>query len=124
MNFKPFLNFNLLSAFQNGILNKFHKLRSLRLSTYPKLQNFNIPTILEDVENIRELWIESVAPYTERFVSPEGVESNKLVQESASDLQTELYGFLPRKLNNLTISGAGFNRLADGILDVKSKNSL
>ena len=95
----------------------------MRLSTYPKLQYFNIPTILEDVENIRELWIESIAPYIERFVSPEGVESNKLVQESASDLKMELYGFLPRKLNNLTISGAGFNRLADGILDVNFKNS-
>jgi hypothetical protein len=89
------------------------------VSTYPKLQYFNLPTILEDVDNVRDLWIEAPAPYMERMVSLEGVESYKLVQESASDLKMELYGVLPRKLKNLTISGAGFNRLADGILDVR-----
>lgn len=93
-------------------------LRSLRLSTYPKLSYFNIPTILEDVDNVRDLWIEAPAPFMERVVSPEGVENYKLIQESASDLRMELYGLLPRKLKNLTISGAGFNRLADGIFDV------
>lgn len=42
-----------------------------------------------------------------------------MVQEAASDLRMELYGLLPRKLKDLTISGSGFNRLADGILDVR-----
>lgn len=51
-----------------------------------------------------------------KFVSKEGVESYELVQEAASDLRVELYGALPPKLKNLTISGAGFNRLADNIL--------
>lgn len=51
-------------------------------------------------------------------MTPDGLETYKLVQDSASDLRMELYGFLPRKLKNLTISGAGFNRLSDGIFDV------
>lgn len=93
-------------------------LRSLRLSTYPSLQYFNIPTILDDVENVRDLWIEAPAPYLDKLVTLEGLETYKMVQDSASDLRMELYGLLPRKLKNLTISGAGFNRLADGILDV------
>lgn len=54
-----------------------------------------------------------------KVVSKEGLETYQLVQDAASDLRTELYGLLPRKIKNLTISGAGFNRLAEGILDVR-----
>lgn len=102
-------------------MNKFQNLRSLRLSTYPGLSNFNIPTILEDVDNIRELWIESPAPKLLKVVTKEGLETYQFIQEAASDLRIELYGTLPRKLKELTISGTGFNRLADGILDVGEK---
>ena len=42
-----------------GALNKLNSLRSLRISTYPNIHNFNIPKILEDVENLRELCIVS-----------------------------------------------------------------
>lgn len=103
---------------QNGILNKFRNLRSLRISTYPGLAYFNIPTILDDVDNLRDLWIEAPAPKSVKVVSKEGLETYQLVQEPASDLRVELAGYLPKKVNNLTISGAGFNRLADGILHV------
>jgi hypothetical protein len=88
------------------------------LSTFPGLNNFNIPTVLEDVENLRNLWIEAPKARNVKVVTKEGLETFQLVQEPASDLRLELYGMLPRKLKNLTISGAGFNRLADGILDV------
>lgn len=84
------------------------------------LTTFNIPTLLEDVENIRELWIESPAAKLLKVVTKEGLETYQLIQEPASDLRAELYGALPRKLKSLTISGAGFNRLADGILNVNS----
>lgn len=100
-------------------MNKFENLRSLRLSTYPGLSNFNIPTILEDVDNLRELWIESPAPKLVKVVTKENLETYQLIQESASDLRMELYGTLPRKLKFFTISGSGFNRIADGILDVR-----
>lgn len=104
-------------------MSKFQCLRSLRLSTYPGLTSFNIPTILDDVDNLRELWIESPAAKLVKVVTKEGLETYQLVQESASDLRLELYGLLPRKLKILTISGSGFNRLADGILDVRQKSS-
>lgn len=103
---------------QNGVLNKFQNLRSLRLSTYPGLYNFNIPQILDEVDNVRELWIEAPAPKMLKIVTKEKLETWQLVQDSASDLRNELIGLLPRKLKDLTISGAGFNRLADGILEV------
>lgn len=93
------------------------------MSTYPGLVNFNIPTILEDVENLRDLWIEAPAAKLVKIVTKEGLETYQLIQEAASDLSRELYGELPRKVKNLTISGAGFNRLADGILDVSGKSS-
>lgn len=105
-------------------MNKFQNLRSLRLSTYPGLNNFNIPTILDDVENVRDLWIEAPAPKLVKVVTKDGLETYQLVQESASDLRTELSGTLPRKLKNLTISGAGFNKLADRILDGVQATSL
>lgn len=100
------------------MLNKFQNLRSLRLSTFPGLSNFNIPQILDDVDNVRELWIEAPAPKMVKVVSKEGLETWQLIQEPASDLRAELYGMLPRKLKDLTISGAGFNQLADGVLEV------
>lgn len=110
--------FQIFFHFQNGILNKLKNLRSLRLSTYPGLSNFNIPTILEDVDNLRELWIEAPAPKLTKIVTKEGLETYQMIQDPASDLRMELQGELPRKVKSLTISGAGFNRLADGILDV------
>ncbi|CRK93089.1 CLUMA_CG006599, isoform A [Clunio marinus] len=113
-----------LVVIENGILNKLRNLRSLRLSTYPGLTDFNIPTILDGVENIRELWIESPASKLVKIVSKEGVETYKNVQETASDLRSELYGTLPRKIRTLTIGGAGFTRLADGIFDAVQASSL
>lgn len=76
--------------------------------------------MLDDVDNVRDLWIEAPAPKLVKVVTKEGLETYQLVQDSASDLRTELYGLLPRKIKNLTISGAGFNRLAEGILDVSN----
>lgn len=108
----------LESFFQNGILSKFKDLRSLRLSTFPGVSNFNIPTIIEDCENLRTLWIDAPGPKMVKVISKEGVETYQLTQDYASDLRQELNGILPRKLKNLTFSGAGFNRLSEDILDV------
>ena len=53
-----------------------------------------------------------------KVTSKEGFETYQLAQDSASDLRVELFGYLPNKVRSITISGAGFNRLADGIFDV------
>lgn len=79
---------------------------------------FNIPTILDNVDSLRELWIESPAPKQVKVTSKEGFETYKLVQDAASDLRQELFGYLPRKVRKITISGPGFNTLAEGIFDV------
>lgn len=99
-------------------MNKLRSLRSLKLSTYPKLTQFNIPVILEDVDGLRELIIEAPVPRMVKVTSKEGFETYQLAQDSASDLGMEMFGYLPNKVRSITISGAGFNRLADGIFDV------
>lgn len=93
-------------------------MRELTVSTYPELKYFNIPTLLEETYALRTLRVESPAPRVVKVTTKEGVDSYQLVQDAASDLQTELYGPLPRKLKYFIISGAGFDRLADGIFEV------
>lgn len=100
------------------MLNKLGSLRTLKLSTYPNLHHFNIPLILEDVDGLRELIIEAPAPKYVKVTSKEGFETYQLVQDSASDLRKELYGYLPDKVRSITISGPGFNRLDEGIFNV------
>lgn len=99
-------------------MSQLQALRTLRVSTYPKLNNFNLPVILDDVDGLRELIIEAPTPKMVKVVSKEGFETYQHVQDSASDLRKELYGYLPMKVRSITISGAGFNVLSDGIFDV------
>lgn len=101
-----------------GALNKLNSLRSLRISTYPNIQNFNIPKILEDVENLRDLCIVSPAPQIQQTIGKDGMEVTQMIPVMASDLKKEMDGYLPLKLRNITISGIGFNKLAEGIFNV------
>lgn len=82
--------------------------------------SFNIPIILKNVDSVRELWIESPAPKMIKVVSKEGFETYQWVQDAASDLKQELMGYLPTKVRSITISGPGFNKLAEGIFDVNN----
>jgi len=86
-------------------------LRSLKISTYSNINNFNIPRILENVENLRELWIES------QLVSG-GDEKTALNKMLSTDLRKEMEGYFPLKLKNITFSGNGFSNLAANILEV------
>lgn len=101
-----------------GALNKLKSLRYLRISTYPNIQNFNIPKILEDVENLRELCLVSPSPQIQQVVGKDGIEVTQITPIMASDLKREMDGVLPLKLRNITISGSGFNKLAEGIFSV------
>jgi hypothetical protein len=83
------------------------------MSTYPKINNFNIPKVLENVENLRYLWIE--APQS---VSADGQSKGG---GASVDLKREMEGRLPLKLKNITISGTGFTKLADNIFRVGIK---
>ncbi|XP_055618814.1 chaoptin [Toxorhynchites rutilus septentrionalis] len=99
-----------LNGFENGVLNKLHFLRTLRISSYPHIPSFNIPKILESAHNLRELWIQAPKSF-EPFDH-----SSKPVSAVPSDLRGEMDGLLPRKLKSITFGGFGFNRLADNIL--------
>ncbi|XP_062700932.1 chaoptin-like isoform X2 [Aedes albopictus] len=106
-----------LNGFENGALNKIHFLRTLKISTYPNIQNFNIPRVLENAHNLRELWIEAPKPPSKsRPESPVGPKTPKPVSIPSSDMRREMDGTLPQKLKSITFSGSGFNRLADNIL--------
>ncbi|ETN67288.1 chaoptin [Anopheles darlingi] len=91
-----------LQFIETGVLNKLHHLRSLRLSTYPALASFNIPRILENANNLRELWIE--APKSPASPASSGIGAKGMDGE------------LPRKLRTITIGGTGFSRLSDTVL--------
>lgn len=73
---------------------------------------------MENAENLRNLWIESPAPKMVVSFDNEGLEQVQLVPVLASDLKKEMYGLLPPKLKNITISGDGFTRLAESIFEV------
>lgn len=103
-----------LIHFQNGALSKLNSLRSLRISTYPNLHNFNIPRILEHCANIRNLWIE--APISVSV--DDSIHTAAPAPVIGTDLRREMDGFLPHKLGNITISGSEFNTLSDNIFKV------
>uniref|UniRef100_A0A182SDA4 LRRCT domain-containing protein n=1 Tax=Anopheles maculatus TaxID=74869 RepID=A0A182SDA4_9DIPT len=115
-------NLNLHSI-ETGVLNKLHYLRSLRISTFPALSNFNIPRILENANNLRELWLEapkspssstSGSGYTGATGTP--AKASKPIAVPATDLRREMDGLLPRKLQTITFGGTGFSRLSDTVL--------
>ncbi|XP_035777157.1 chaoptin-like [Anopheles albimanus] len=115
-----------LHLIETGVLNKLHHLRSLRISTYPALASFNIPRILENANNLRELWIEAPKPPSPHSSSssPSSVGAKGVKQTGnpsgqpvpATDLRREMDGELPRKLRTITIGGTGFSRLSDTLL--------
>ncbi|XP_055525782.1 chaoptin [Wyeomyia smithii] len=118
-------NLNLV-IFENGLLNKLRYLRTLRVSTYPNIQNFNIPRILENSHNLRELWIDAPKPPQDRSDSggSSAPRTPKLASVPASDMRREMEGLLPRKLQSITFSGSGFNNLADNVLTGLQSSSL
>lgn len=102
-------------------------LRTLRLSTYPNLDGFNIPSIIDNLFNLRQLWIDAaVEPKLYDLaiagdgagVSPASPGPTKKTV-SETDLAREMSGVgLPLKLNAITLSGTGFIRIADQIFRV------
>uniref|UniRef100_A0A182VVJ1 LRRCT domain-containing protein n=1 Tax=Anopheles minimus TaxID=112268 RepID=A0A182VVJ1_9DIPT len=105
---------------QTGVLNKLHYLRSLRISTFPALPNFNIPRILENANNLRELWIEAAKPPSGSGAisgsTGTSTKGSKPIAGAATDLRREMDGPLPHKLQSITFGGTGFSRLSDTVL--------
>ncbi|XP_058821803.1 chaoptin [Topomyia yanbarensis] len=118
-------NINLV-IFENGLLYKLRYLRTLRISTYQNIQNFNIPRILENSNNLRELWIDAPKAPPDRSGSMGSTAPKKpqLLTIPASDMRREMEGQLPFKLTRITFSGSGFNSLADNVLSGIRSSSL
>lgn len=91
-------------------------MRSLRVSTYSNLPDFNIPNIVGNLLNLQKLWISSPEPQKVKQVKDSKV-TFKMV--SATDLRKEMSGQLPLKLREIIISGKGFTGVSETILKVK-----
>lgn len=110
-----------ISNFQTGALERIPNLRSLRVSTYPNVRDFNIPTIVAYLDNLRDLWIDApVAPKVSSSFPTEMPVTTTAQPIIASDLRKEMTGRLPTKLRRVTIGGKGFTQIADNILSVCS----
>ncbi|XP_062537568.1 chaoptin [Armigeres subalbatus] len=105
-----------LNSFENGVLSKLNFLRTLKISTYPNIQQFNIPRVLENTHSLRELWIEAPKPPSRFESSGSAPKIPKPVSVTSSDMRREMEGNLPRKLKSITFSGSGFNRLGETVL--------
>lgn len=99
--------------FQNGALGKSTSLRSLQLSTYSDLPDFNIPKIVSQLSNLQKLWISSPEP--QKVISGPKITYKNV---AATDLRKEMTGQLPLKVREITISGKGFTSIADTIFQV------
>lgn len=96
-------------------MGKSTSLRSLHVSTFSGLADFNIPKITSQLLNLQELWIN--APEPQKVSSgPNSKVTYKTV--SATDLRMEMAGQLPLKLREITISGKGFTGVSESILKV------
>lgn len=109
--------------FQLGALQPLDSLRSLGISPCLSISTFNIPDLLEESDNLRELWIESPAPpRSQHEVSFDAIANIGRTESKTpltTDLRKEMLGSLPLKLRSVTISGKGFSSIADSIFKVR-----
>lgn len=94
-------------------MGKSTSLRSLQLSTYSDLPDFNIPKVVSNLSNLQKLWISSPEP--QKVISGPKITYKNVV---ATDLRKEMTGQLPLKLREITISGKGFTTIGDSIFQV------
>lgn len=113
-----------LSIMQSGTLGTTASLKSLHLSPYPNVYDFNIPNLVHGLDNLRSIWIDApVAPRVSATSAPATIVYAPLVSQKsilASDLRKEMFGTLPRKLRSITVAGKGFNTVAETILSVST----
>lgn len=83
--------------FQTGAFCKLYALRSLQISTYEKVKNFNIPKLL---------------------LKNNGLKNLEVHVDTDTSLDKEMEGVLPYKVRNLTFSGLKLKKIADDLLDV------
>ncbi|XP_013100006.1 chaoptin isoform X1 [Stomoxys calcitrans] len=107
-----------LHYFEYGCLDALPHLRQLKLTAYSHLEHFNIPYLLKNHHNIRDLWIEAPQPFTRIIKKGSGPnqEMQTVQMGMPTDLAREMEGHLPQKLTNITFSGPQFSTLNENIL--------
>lgn len=96
-------------------------LRSLHLSPYPNIDHFNIPDIIDNIYNLRDLWIEAPIESKQSLDISDASIGGGLptVKRSIStNLGEEMSGDLPLKLRTITFSGTGFTQIHDNVFSV------
>lgn len=91
------------------------------MSPYTHIEDFNIPAVIRNAHNLRELWIEAPVPKSsapkDNPAEPQtGSSPSKPAQ--STDLGAEMIGDLPLKLRAVTLSGTEFNRISDNMFNV------
>ncbi|CAH0723586.1 unnamed protein product, partial [Brenthis ino] len=85
-----------LSILEHGAFSKMYGLRTLKISVNGNVRDFNLPKILTQNAALENLYIQ--------------VDNNQV------DLSKEMNGYLPSKLNNLTITGRALRALSQKVL--------
>lgn len=126
--FIPFYSITnaLISKMKTGTLGTTASLKSLQLSPYPKVFDFNIPKLVHGLDNLRSVWINApIAPRISATSAPaSAVLHSPLVSQMpivASDLRKEMFGTFPPKVRSITIAGKGFYTVAETILSVSAR---
>lgn len=87
-------------------------LRTLKIGVYDSLENFNIPSLLENRDGLKNLEIHVSPPPSPRNRKPPSLPQ----VESETSLASEMLGELPPKLSSITFTGRGLKNPSPGIL--------
>lgn len=93
-------------------------LRTLRIT--PSSETFNLPRLLENQRNLRELWIEAPRSFDD-LNKMTVTDFNAEPEVQSTDLSREMNGLLPFKLRQITLSGSHFLSLDSRIFRVSSQ---
>ncbi|XP_047532172.1 chaoptin isoform X2 [Vanessa atalanta] len=85
-----------LSILEHGAFSKMYGLRTLKISVNGNIRDFNIPKILTHNDALENLYLQ--------------------IDNTQVDLSKEMLGFLPSKLNNITITGRALKFLSQNVL--------
>uniref|UniRef100_A0A336LSI9 CSON002515 protein n=1 Tax=Culicoides sonorensis TaxID=179676 RepID=A0A336LSI9_CULSO len=110
-----------LNEFEFGTFNHLYLLRSLELSAYPGIPQFNVPRIVEHSLNLRTLRMHGPQKREETSYAmfSDGLSalvSPKFSNLPASDFARELSGQLPSKVRTIIFEGHMLNRIAEDVL--------
>ncbi|XP_055678152.1 chaoptin-like [Lutzomyia longipalpis] len=104
-----------LNSFELGALSKMSSLKTLAISPYPDVINFNIPLVVQEVETLRQLEIEAPQPIPVAYSGDSAFMRPRT--DPITDLKLEMDGIFPAKLKTVILRGKRFKQVANNILN-------